>query len=32
MRTASAARFAAGLTWPQILGDYERLLETWLPR
>ena len=27
MRAASVARFFAGLTWPQILGEYERLLE-----
>lgn len=31
MRAASYARFAAGLTWPQILDQYERLLSQWLP-
>lgn len=32
MKEASLTRFEGGLTWPQILGDYERLLEAWLPR
>ena len=31
MRRASVARFEDGLTWPQILGDYENLLLRWLP-
>jgi glycosyltransferase involved in cell wall biosynthesis len=31
MRAASLARFEAGLTWPQILDQYERLLSGWLP-
>ncbi|HEU6456610.1 MAG TPA: DUF1972 domain-containing protein [Roseateles sp.] len=31
MRAASCARFEAGLTWPQILDQYERLLANWLP-
>ncbi len=31
MRTASLARFDAGLTWPQILSAYEALLTEWLP-
>jgi glycosyltransferase involved in cell wall biosynthesis len=32
MRQASVNRFEAGLTWPDILGQYERLLTGWLPR
>ncbi|MDR7334839.1 DUF1972 domain-containing protein [Roseateles asaccharophilus] len=31
MRAASLTRFEAGLTWPQILGQYEQLLKAWLP-
>lgn len=31
MRDASVARFERGLTWPQILGEYEQLLLRWLP-
>ncbi len=31
MREASVARFERGLTWPQILGEYEQLLLRWLP-
>lgn len=31
MRTASLARFEAGLTWPAVLHDYEQLLSAWLP-
>lgn len=32
MREASLRRFEQGLTWPQILGQYEELLVRWLPR
>lgn len=32
MRAASLARFERGLTWPQILKQYEDLLLDWLPR
>ncbi|MGM9484250.1 DUF1972 domain-containing protein [Roseateles sp. NT4] len=32
MQAASVGRYEAGLTWPQILGQYERLLESWLPK
>ena len=28
---ASLARYERGLTWPQILGQYEQLLTAWLP-
>ncbi|QPF75095.1 glycosyltransferase family 1 protein [Roseateles sp. DAIF2] len=31
MREASKERFLNGLTWEQILGEYELLLERWLP-
>jgi glycosyltransferase involved in cell wall biosynthesis len=31
MSEASLQRFQDGLTWPQILGQYEALLEQWLP-
>jgi glycosyltransferase involved in cell wall biosynthesis len=31
MRQASLERFVGGLTWPQILGEYERLLLAWSP-
>ncbi|MEF7616514.1 DUF1972 domain-containing protein [Aquincola sp. MAHUQ-54] len=29
MRSASSTRFSAGLTWPQVLGQYEKLLDEW---
>jgi glycosyltransferase involved in cell wall biosynthesis len=32
MRAASLVRFEAALTWPKILGEYEQLLQRWLPR
>jgi glycosyltransferase involved in cell wall biosynthesis len=32
MRAASKARFEDGLTWPQVLAQYEDLLMKWLPR
>lgn len=31
MSEASLRRFQDGLTWPQILGQYEAMLERWLP-
>lgn len=30
MRTASRLRFSANFTWPQVLAEYELLLESWL--
>jgi glycosyltransferase involved in cell wall biosynthesis len=32
MRTASRTRFTQVLTWPIVLGEYEKLLERFLPR
>lgn len=32
LRTAALQRFRDGLTWPQILGQYEALLARWLPQ
>lgn len=32
LRTAALHRFRDGLTWPQILGQYEALLARWLPQ
>lgn len=32
MRAASVQRFTDGLTWPQVLAEYEVLLQRWLPR
>lgn len=31
MRAASIRRFSNGFTWTQVLAEYERLLESWLP-
>lgn len=31
MRVASRRRFSNGFTWAQVLAEYERLLESWLP-
>lgn len=30
-RDAARKRFEAGLSWPQVLGEYEALLKAWLP-
>jgi glycosyltransferase involved in cell wall biosynthesis len=32
LRAAALERFHDGLTWPQVLGAYEAMLERWLPR